>query len=171
MSRTTCNPKTGYGHPPTRFWRRVNKDGPLHPVHGRCWLWTGSMFGSGYGQFCIHPRTVRAHRYSWELHKGEIEDGKIVMHKCDNRSCVNPDHLFLGTTQDNIDDMMAKGRDRVIGVRNGRAVLTEDQVKEIRLLHANRTKNYGFTKKVAELFGVSHGAIQGIVHGRKWKHL
>jgi hypothetical protein len=79
-----------------------------------CWLWTDSCHRSGYGQLFVRSRTnrfaknVRAHRLSWELHNGEIPEGQYVLHKCDVRSCVNPDHLFLGTHEENMIDMCRK---------------------------------------------------------------
>ena len=83
-------------------WEPVTESG--------CWIWTGTVCGENdYGQFFI-DKHVRAHRASWMLHKGEIPDGMLVLHKCDIPQCVNPDHLFLGTQQDNIIDMTAKGR-------------------------------------------------------------
>lgn len=87
-----------------RFWNKVNKEGP-----NGCWEWVGKIKvgkEGGYGIF----RDMRAHRYSWELFNGLIPDKLIICHKCDNRKCVNPDHLFLGTQFDNMKDMTKKGR-------------------------------------------------------------
>lgn len=86
-----------------------------------CWLWQASCTDRGYGFFTMYPKqkgrtnAELAHRASWILHVGEIPDGKLVCHHCDTPSCVNPGHLFVGSSQDNNDDMMAKGRSRLIG--------------------------------------------------------
>ena len=102
------------GRPPTplpiRFWRFVSKE-------NSCWLWTGKLNPDGYGLIRPNPtkEKVGAHRISWTLHNGPIPTGLCVLHKCDKPSCVNPDHLFLGTVQDNVDDMRIKGRANYTG--------------------------------------------------------
>ena len=90
-----------------------------------CWLWTASKDVEGYGQMAHKGKRYRSHRLSFELHKGEIPDGLKVLHKCDNPSCVNPDHLFLGTHQENMDDMLAKGRQQK-GSRHAHSKITEE---------------------------------------------
>lgn len=90
-----------------RFWSKVDRTGT------GCWLWLASLTGAGYGQFWLNGRREGAHRVAWELTYGPIPDGLLVCHDCpdgDNPRCVNPAHLFLGTTKDNADDMVAKGR-------------------------------------------------------------
>ena len=77
-----------------------------------CWEWTGAQFANGYGAFQVNGKTVRAHRFAWELAHGPIPEGIRVLHHCDNRLCCRPDHLFLGTDADNAADKIAKGRDR-----------------------------------------------------------
>jgi hypothetical protein len=87
----------------------------VHPEpNSGCWLWVGNAIPHGYGIIRINkPRTQRlAHRVSWQVHRGDIPTGLCVLHRCDNRLCDNPDHLFLGTQRDNLQDMLRKGRDR-----------------------------------------------------------
>ena len=91
--------------PSKRFWARVNRTDD-------CWLWTGWKDWGGYGILTVKDKNIKAHRFSWELFFGPIPLGLKVLHKCDVRLCVNPDHLFLGTNLDNSRDMVNKGRGR-----------------------------------------------------------
>lgn len=107
-----------------RFWSKVDKNGPLpdqsNPHYaglGRCWTWTDSGGGQGYGNLFINKKNVAAHRLSFMIASGTIP-ALYVCHKCDNRSCVNPDHLFLQTHSGNMEDMLKKGR-QAAGDRNG----------------------------------------------------
>lgn len=128
-----------------------------------CWLWTGNIEGCGYGVFCFNRRPVRAHRSSWELHRGPIPAGMHVLHRCDVRSCVNPDHLFLGTHQDNMRDMAAKKR-----AARGRAIwnskLDPDRVREIRA----RLVGGQSIDSIARTYGVRRQSILYIKRGRSW---
>lgn len=150
-----------------RFWQWVDKNGPMHQTLGRCWIWMGSIRGtnSPYGQFMVSSVRMGAHRYSWTIHHGKIPDGLNVLHKCDNPICVNPAHLFIGTHGDNVRDKVLKNR-QCYGERNGRSILTESQVREIR-----RRYKYGTARTLAAEFNVSKSAIHMIVKGRNWKHI
>jgi HNH endonuclease len=130
-------------------------------VHNGCWLWTAFLTCKGYGQFKINGKLLQAHRASWILHYGEIPDSLQVLHSCDNRNCVNPNHLFLGTDADNKADAVAKGR-YASGERNSGAKLTEEQVAEIRMSTLSQ-------RELAQLYDVNISTIQGIKVNRSWK--
>lgn len=154
-----------------RFWRRVDKKGPIHPVLGTpCWLW-GMSHHSGYGRFSFREggvnRQVYAHRYAWEIIRGPIPARMIVRHRCDQGSCVNPDHLILGTQRDNVQDAIDRGRFKPSeGEWNPFSKLTELQVVAIRKRRATGEK----LRSIAEEFGVSESTIMDIARGLSWKH-
>ena len=136
-----------------------------------CWEYTGARNFYGYGVITLDYKQHRVHRLVYELNIGSIPDGKLVLHKCDNRACCNPDHLFLGTYQDNVDDMVEKGRDSYgqnIGENNGQAILTTDEVYQIRKLLAENRYTQG---EIGAMFGVGRGAVKQIKLGYTWKHL
>ena len=124
----------------------------------------------GYGYMFYRGKTVRHHRYAYcQAHGIELEEieGLVVRHKCDNRACVNPDHLELGTTQDNVDDRMRRGRNTpTAGTINGMAVLTDSQVLEIR----ERARRE-LQKDIAKDFGISQSAVSRIVTRKRWTHV
>lgn len=156
-----------------RFWEKVTKSDDLNG----CWLWTGYRNRTGYGTIGPggqHRSDVLATNVSWELHNGPIPDGLNVLHNCpggDNPACVNPAHLWLGTHADNMADMVAKGRAshvvRVRGSSHPRALLTEEQVREIRRRYKGH--NNPPQRVLAAEFGVDQTTISSVLHGR-WKH-
>jgi hypothetical protein len=131
-----------------------------------CWEFTGCVHHSGYGQIGYRGKTVNAARLSFELSTGPMANGLLALHKCDNRRCVNPDHIFAGTHAENTADMMKKGRHRfrrLHGEKNPSAKLGAIQVREIRDLYAGG----GFTQSgLAAMFGVTQGNISHILTGR-----
>lgn len=131
-----------------------------------CWEWTRGKHRFGYGWFHNGRKTVTAHRYSYELHFGPIPEGMGVLHRCDNPSCVRPDHLFLGTQADNNADKVRKGRQHR-GEGTGGAKLCADDVRQIRELYAA-----GLTQiKIAESFGICRENVGQIVRRETWKHV
>lgn len=129
-----------------------------------CWLWTGSFFKYGYGRININGKHFRAHRLSWIIHKGQIPEGMRVCHKCDTPSCVNPDHLFIGTDQDNYDDAVKKGRINKNFENNPNAKLTWEKVEKIRIL----CRQGVLQKNIGKLFDVTQTAISSIGTYRTW---
>jgi len=135
-------------------------------LEGECWAWTAGKNTKGYGHFKWATGDVRqAHRASWEIHNGPVPEGQQVLHKCDNPACVNPDHLFLGTNDDNVADRVAKGRSaRLAGEKNPRAKLTADQVTVIRSSSAPLSA-------LAKEYGVSIAAAGYARRGDHWKNI
>jgi hypothetical protein len=152
-----------------RFWTRVNKDGPVHPVHGQCWVWTAGSFTGGYGAITVNGRLLKAHRVSWLLYHDDIPDDLCVLHKCDNPPCVNPAHLFLGTTQDNTADLVSKNR-QARGERSGMAKLTAEIVRYIRDTYVPDSSTHGSTALAREL-DVSHQTILRVIKRKCWDHI
>lgn len=98
-----------------------------------CHLWTGWKSAKGYGQLSSGARRYKAHRLAWQMENGEIPDGMMVCHRCDNPSCVNTRHMWVGSHEENMADMILKGRSpRSVGPRNGQAKLSSEQVAELR---------------------------------------
>ncbi len=130
----------------------------------------GYRNNSGYGVVYVGSKRIMAHRLAWALHNGADPAGKVVMHSCDNRACVNPEHLSLGTYKDNTADMVKKGRARYVahpGKSNGKARLTEDQVWYARRLIADGVSN----QAIGSLLGVTHQNINRIRKGLTWQSL
>ena len=146
-----------FASPEERFLSHVHKTDD-------CWLWTGAKGPKGYGQSnlrfgdCVEHR---AHRIAWRLYKGPIPKGLLVCHHCDKPSCVNPDHLFLGTHFDNIHDCIRKGR------RSCPGILTPEQIHEIR-----EAGNYCHSTRLIGLkYGVSKGTISGVLCNKIYRNV
>lgn len=179
--------------PLPRFWSKVQKS---EDPEG-CWLWTGALNEKGYGFFKVEPKQLKAHRFAYEQFVGPIPEGLQVNHHCDNPACVRPDHLYVGTQQENRQDAVRRGRtatgerngmytcpeSRTLGDRNGqrkhpertargervtRARLKEADIPKIRALLAEG----GHTlRAIGERFGVREFAIYAIREGMTWKHV
>jgi len=169
-----------------RFWSKVNRAGP-----DDCWLWTAATNEYGYGRIRVGEKKKSSHRVSWQLVHGDIPNSMDVLHSCDTRyvpgdityrRCCNPAHLWLGTNQDNIDDMVKKGRSakgersgsrthpekRPRGKANGNAKLTEHQVRKIR----EQYRAGGIScQALAQNWGVAKTTIVNIVLCRTWRHI
>jgi hypothetical protein len=152
-----------------RFWSKVDRG--ADPAG--CWIWTAAKHRNGYGAFGTWDgrsrKAHRAHRYAFELAFGAIEPASLfVCHRCDNPSCVNPSHLFLGTALDNAQDREAKGRGpgpKVRGERHGAAKLSPADV------YAIRARSTEMLKVLAQEFGVSTEMVYRIRHRKAWAHL
>jgi predicted XRE-type DNA-binding protein len=132
-----------------------------------CWKWPKSLHKDGYGHLTYHGKYWLASRLAWHLSNGDIPDGMCVCHKCDNPACCNPDHLFLGTHAENMNDMKHKGRRKKINAheKNGRAKLTKQDVMQIRhLYHAKKATQ----TQLAKLFGITQTSISLIVRNKSW---
>jgi len=148
-----------------RFWNRVDKSGS-----SGCWNWMGHI-QKGYGYFYNGTRMATVHRFSWVLANGPILNGPgyhgyCVCHRCDNRKCVNPSHLFLGTAQENSNDQKSKGH-TTRGERSSTARLSEAQVIEIR-----RLSNQGLSRaELARRYGITPQSMSALVRGKNWAYL
>lgn len=157
-----CNFHIPIETPEEKFWAKVDKLGSLpdnKECEGVCWIWCGNISDQGYGR--IGDKRIKAHRESWKYwNKQDIPDTQIVRHMCDNRLCVNPSHLLLGTKADNNQDTIKRGRSNT-------TKLTEEQVKDIRVNYA--TGNFTL-KELGETYGVSSSQIHMIVKRKSWQH-
>lgn len=152
------------------FWESIEKN----VAEGACWEWTKAKDRRGYGRLYFQGKTLLAHRLAYSLMNGVLDPGICVCHRCDNPSCCNPSHLFLGTKADNHQDMMSKGRHPSItspgyhsrGESHNQAKLTDAQVLEIVALYANEDISQ---RKLAAMYGVSQRTITKIVLGIGWK--
>ena len=154
-----------------RFWNKVNILGK-----NDCWEWQASLNNAGYGNFKYNGNIIGSHRMVWFLTYGEFPR-LFVLHKCDNRKCCNPNHLFLGTNQDNMNDMINKGRSAkgnkssyklhpesyLRGENHPQHKLSNFDVEKIKEL----SKNGIGGRKLSQMFGVYEGHISNIIHGRR----
>lgn len=131
-----------------------------------CWLWKGAVKNK-YGKAVYRQKEWLAHRLSYEIHKGAIPEGLLVRHTCDNPLCVNPEHLLLGTHQDNSDDKLARNR-QLRGMSINTNVLCAAEVRQL----LDLTKSGMFSlRKLASLYNIHHSTVYDLVSGRTWKHL
>lgn len=149
----------GPGHSPQSLEERLF--GRAKVSESGCWEWQNAKFKHGYGKIGVNGRADYTHRVAYRLVKGQIPDKMLVMHTCDNKICINPDHLTIGSCQDNVDDMIAKGR-----AGRGCSKLTIEKAREIRLLYA--TGQYT-QNELGEKFGVTFGNISCIVLNKSWR--
>lgn len=152
-----------------RFWPKVDRSGGPDA----CWTWQAHRDPNGYGKFGVRRRMRGAHRFAWEATHGPIAAGLFVLHGCDNRPCVNPAHLSLGTNKDNVRDMWSKGRNGshrpapARGEASPHAILDSDAVRAIR--HA---RSEGATiSGLARSHRVAVATVADIIHGRSWAHV
>jgi len=139
-----------------------------------CTLWWGGCDKDGYGTIKHEGRTLRAHRVAFEIAKGPVPPGLVVMHSCDNPQCVNTKHLSAGTIRDNNRDMMRKGRNRAVkgskkqrGILNARSKITSLQAVRIRV----RASQGESQEKLAKEYGVSQTTISKIIRRELWRHV
>lgn len=170
------------GPPPvslaSRFWNKVDKRDPAG-----CWIWLGQTMPNGYGRTSRSraengPHSVYAHRAAWELTHGVVPTDLLVCHTCDNRVCVNPAHLFVGTQKDNIADMDAKCRRVNSPAPKGtvlNAKITQGIANRIRKMHVDLPKRGtliapGEMQGLAARFGISVSQVYNVVTGKCWAH-
>lgn len=154
---------------PIRSLDNLQKHCKIIPWTG-CWIWQRSTFDSGYGQVSVAGKNWRTHRYAWTLANGPIPRGMSVLHRCDTPDCINPQHLWLGTSAENNSDRASKGRngsEKIAGSNHYLAKLSEDSVRKIR----DGEFDHLLQREIAERFGVTQTLISQIKRGIIWKHI
>ena len=149
-----------------RFWDKVNVKGD-----NDCWEWKVSLFKDGYGQFWYKKKQIKFHRfayaYYYDIEVFDIPSNKVIMHICDNRKCCNPNHLRIGTNQDNMDDMNNKNRNfEFKGENNPKNKLTEKDVLIIR-----NSKGKLKLKELSKIYNVHYDTISRIWRKANWRHI
>jgi len=159
--------------------RQLIMDNSVPEPNSGCWLWTGTLSGGdelrGYGVFDFMKKSYKAHRASYEVFNGTIPEGLLIRHDCDQRTCVNPQHLSVGTKKDNADDMVRRGRwmgvrkdfNNVSGENSYNAKFNESQVREIRSLRDSGMKGVD----VAKMFNTTPVQVCKLYKRTRWKHL
>lgn len=147
-----------------RFYSKV-----ILPNDDGCMIWSAGKDSWGYGHLNINKSMAKAHRLSYELHYGEIPNGLLVLHKCDNPPCVAPEHLFLGTTLDNTKDCISKGRFTKprIGENNPVSKLNVEAIRDIR----KRLSNGETQQSIAKFYKISHATIYYVKNNKTWAHV
>ena len=151
-----------------RFWSKVNVPDDWKE-NDQCWKWIGRTDKDLYGNFSIYSyKSVRAPRFMWEFYNGSILNELQVLHKCDNPNCVNPNHLFLGTTQDNTQDKINKGR-QIKGSKIGTSILTENDVQK--MLNNILNNSYLSIHEILNDFPIAKPTFENIIYKNGWKHI
>lgn len=159
-----------------RLWSKTDMNGPTpiaRPDLGPCWLWTGAKYKNGYGHISFNGKTISTHRAAWIVAYGYTLGGLNVCHKCDNRACIRPAHLFPGTQSDNLLDMVRKGRfgirrhNPLRGERSPNAKLTDAIVRRMVALRSSG-KLY---REIGAMFGVHENTASKVVRRIKWRHV
>jgi hypothetical protein len=148
------------------FWSKV-----INPNDGGCWGWSGGCFGNGRPAISVSGRNYLAYRVSWLIHNGSIGARRLICHSCDNPKCCNPEHLFEGTSKDNVDDMYSKGREnRPRGENAPTSKLTTEQVLQIRAEYQKGKWGFGAVM-IGKRFGIGPKSVLGIINREYWKHI